>query len=253
MGRHMNRGKKFLAYVLIMALLWVMPISVSADNVDSGDTVTENTTDSVVTGDTSDNANEAENSDNSPESDREPEVPELGCDGQFPWLFKLRIEYVLNGGKNNKENYRTVDEGDTLILKDPTKKGYIFKGWYSDKNYKNKVTKLVSKGGEDITLYAKWEKVKTQKASITSLKIKNGKKAKLRIKKLKNADGYQVLYGTNKRLKKNVKTLTVKKNTVILKNLKNKTYYVKVRAYWIDSAGKKIYGKYSAVKQTVRK
>ena len=63
------------------------------------------------------------------------------------------------------------------------------------------------------------------------------------------AKGYEITYATDKKFKKNCKVVTTKAKSTTLKKLQpKKTYYVKVRAYKLDSAGNKIYGKYSAVK-----
>ena len=67
-------------------------------------------------------------------------------------------------------------------------------------------------------------------------------------KKVSGAKGYEIKYTTDKKFKKSVKTATsTKTNKTISKLKKNKTYYVKVRAYKIDSAGQKVPGKYSKV------
>ena len=74
-------------------------------------------------------------------------------------LTKYKITYKLNGGKNAKKNptaytYKT----STIKLKNPTRKGYVFKGWYLDKKFKKKVT-VINKGSSgNKTLYAKWKK-----------------------------------------------------------------------------------------------
>lgn len=72
---------------------------------------------------------------------------------------KYTITYKLNGGKNNSKNpssyYVTTS---TITLKNPTRKGYVFKGWYKDSKYKNKVTKIKKKSTGNVTLYAKWKK-----------------------------------------------------------------------------------------------
>lgn len=74
-------------------------------------------------------------------------------------LTKYKITYKLNGGKNAKKNptaytYKTL----TIKLKNPTRKGYVFKGWYLDKKFKKKVT-VINKGSSgNKTLYAKWKK-----------------------------------------------------------------------------------------------
>ena len=72
---------------------------------------------------------------------------------------KYTITYKLNGGKNNSKNpssyYVTTS---TITLKNPTRAGYVFKGWYKDSKYKNKVTKIKKGSTGKVTLYAKWKK-----------------------------------------------------------------------------------------------
>lgn len=74
-------------------------------------------------------------------------------------LTKYKITYKLNGGKNAKKNptsytYKT----STIKLKNPTRKGYVFKGWYLDKKYKKRVTAINKGSSGNKTLYAKWKK-----------------------------------------------------------------------------------------------
>ena len=66
-----------------------------------------------------------------------------------------RITYKLNGGKNTKSNPSTYSVTSSISLKNPSRKGYSFKGWYSDSKYKNKVTSIKTRTG-NLTLYAKW-------------------------------------------------------------------------------------------------
>lgn len=74
---------------------------------------------------------------------------------------KYTITYELNGGKNNSKNpskyYVTTS---TIKLKNPTRTGYTFKGWYSDSKYKNKVTNIKKGSTGDKKFYAKWEQNK---------------------------------------------------------------------------------------------
>ncbi len=82
------------------------------------------------------------------------------------------------------------------------------------------------------------------------MKKQKGKKAKVSWKAVKNADGYQVVYATDKKMKKGVKKSSTKKTSYTIKKLKRgKKYFVKVRAYQKDQAGKKVYGSYSSVKK----
>ncbi|MCI8363465.1 MAG: family 43 glycosylhydrolase [Eubacterium sp.] len=86
------------------------------------------------------------------------------------------------------------------------------------------------------------------KAKIKSLKKGKKNQAKLVIKKVKGATGYEVVYAKNKKFSK-AKKLSTKKTSVTLKKLKKGTYYVKVRAYKTAVKGKKSYGSYSSLKK----
>lgn len=91
--------------------------------------------------------------------------------------------------------------------------------------------------------------VSVDKVKSVSAKKQKGNKAKLSWKKVKGADGYRIVYSTDKKLKKSVKKVSTSKTSYTLKKLsKGKKYYVKVQAYKKDKSGKKVYGSYSAVK-----
>ena len=157
------------------------------------------------------------------------------------------ITYKLNGGVNSEQNPSAYYK-QKITLKKPTRKNYIFIGWYTDKKCQNKISKITKKNKKNLTLYAKWKKVTPKKVTVSSLKNSKGGKAVLKFKKLSGAAGYEILYGTSKKLKADASTTTTKKTSVTLKGLeKGKTYYVKVRAYQTDSTGKAVYGSYSKV------
>ncbi len=71
---------------------------------------------------------------------------------------------------------------------------------------------------------------------------------RIAIKKVSEAEGYQIIYATNKTFTKNKKTIWIKNNKATIQTIKNlkakKTYYIKIRSY------KKVDGKrlYSNVK-----
>lgn len=72
---------------------------------------------------------------------------------------QYQITYNLNGGKNNKKNPKTYKiTSKTIKLSNPSKKGYVFKGWYCDKKCTKKVTSIKKGSTGKITLYAKWKK-----------------------------------------------------------------------------------------------
>lgn len=67
------------------------------------------------------------------------------------------ITYKLNKGKNNKSNPASYTKKTaTIKLKNASRKGYTFKGWYSDKKYQNKVTQIKKGSTGNVTFYAKW-------------------------------------------------------------------------------------------------
>ena len=103
-----------------------------------------------------------------------------------------------------------------------------------------KATSCYKAASKKVTIYAV-----PAKAKLKEVKSAKGK-VEAEWKKDSNASGYQVLYSTDKKMKK-AKTMNCNKKdtTATIKNLKkNKTCYVKVRAYkTID--GKKYYGAYS--------
>ena len=114
------------------------------------------------------------------------------------WAKTYTITYKLNGGTNSKsipKRYTKIDS--TITLKNPTRKGYTFKGWYSDSKYKKKVTKIASGSTGNKTLYAKW--------------VKNTYKITYKLNSGKNST-------------KNPKTYTVTTKTITLKNPTRKGY-----------------------------
>jgi len=151
------------------------------------------------------------------------------------------VQFASSGG--SKVQNQQVKEGQKAVMpKNPTRKDYNFTGWYNGSqkyNFSSAVT-------GDLKLTAKWKKVTVAKATLLKVTNKKGKKASLKIKKVSGAKGYQVLYALDKKFKKGKKQISFKKTTkTITKLKKGKTYYFKVRAYKLDSTGKKVYGKYS--------
>ena len=70
---------------------------------------------------------------------------------------EYKITYYLNGGKNNSVNPTSyIDTTPTITLKNPTRTGYTFGGWYSDSKYTKKVTTIPKGSSGNKNLYAKW-------------------------------------------------------------------------------------------------
>ena len=100
-------------------------------------------------------------------------------------------------------------------------------------------------------------KIVAKPKSASIKKVKAAKKAISVIwKKVSGVKGYQVQVATDKKFKKNKKTVTIKKQRTTkatVKKLKaKKKYYVRVRTYKIAN-GKKVYSAWSKVKSVKTK
>lgn len=69
-----------------------------------------------------------------------------------------KITYKLDGGVNHEQNPATYTINDEIVLKEPTKEGYTFAGWYTDSKFtESKKISVISKGSVgNKVLYAKW-------------------------------------------------------------------------------------------------
>ena len=80
------------------------------------------------------------------------------CDLEYTAHWEVdvfTVDYVLNGGTNPSKNPTAITVLDEFALKDPTRTGYTFKGWYLDDAFTLPVSSL-SNITSDITLYARF-------------------------------------------------------------------------------------------------
>lgn len=158
------------------------------------------------------------------------------------------IQYVLAGGSNSQSNPTTVGE-EEVIFEDPTRSGYTFEGWYTSADYSEMITDLSEGEKEDITVYAKWKKVSTGKTEISEVTNKGSSGLTVTLSKVSGASGYVIECSTDN----SFQVIAKKKTTSSIKAVSvtglsaGKTYYVRARAYKLDSTDTRIYGKYSTV------
>ncbi len=99
-------------------------------------------------------------------------------------------------------------------------------------------------------MYAQWVRItKPQRVAIPSFTANENGQLKVKIDAVSGAEGYEISYSTSKDFSSNVKKVSTYYTSKTLKNLqRGKIYYIRVRAYKVDSMDRKIYGKYSAVR-----
>ncbi len=158
-----------------------------------------------------------------------------------------------NGGTNLNYQKISIAVGDELdALPTVQRANYTFKGWFTKPSGGTKVTKS-SIPVRDSVLYAQWTRVtKPQRASVPVLTSKGNGSLRVKLKSVSGAEGYEIAYSTDSSFSTGVKKVSTYYTTKTLKKLKQgESYYVRVRAYKLDSMGRKIYGSYSAKKGIV--
>lgn len=168
--------------------------------------------------------------------------------GSTAKVSSCRVNYYPNGGQGSTVAKKIKKNAKLGTLPKVKRNGYTFDGWYTAKTKGTKVS-VNTKVTKNLNLYAHWSKVKVARASVKKLTNVKGRKAVVTLNKVSGARGYQIVYANNAKFK-GAKGITTSKTSVTLNNLqKNKTYYVKVRAYKLDSSGRKVFGSYSMVKK----
>ena len=74
----------------------------------------------------------------------------------IPALDTGNISYHTDGGTLAPDTPRYYEEGDILDIPNPTKKGYVFEGWYTDPDFKNSFNGNTTGMEGILDLYAKW-------------------------------------------------------------------------------------------------
>lgn len=73
---------------------------------------------------------------------------------------KYSITYELDGGKNNEDNPKSYyNTSGTITLKDPTRTGYIFGGWFLDRKFKKQIKTISGADNTNYVIYAKWTEI----------------------------------------------------------------------------------------------
>lgn len=116
---------------------------------------------------------------------------------------------------------------------------------------KTEITVTASLKGKKTTVLKIPVSITPIRQSVLALKSSKSRQMAASWKKDTRATGYQIMYSTDKKFRKNVKTVNIKKykttHCTVKKLARNKRYYVRVRSYKKVSGGK-LYGSWSSTK-----
>ena len=116
---------------------------------------------------------------------------------------------------------------------------------------KTEITVTASLKGKKTTVLKIPVSITPIRQSAPALKSSKSRQMTVSWKKDTRATGYQIMYSTDKKFHKNVKTVNIKKykttRCTVKKLARNKRYYVRVRSYKKVSGGK-LYGSWSSTK-----
>ena len=207
-------------------------------------------------------------------------APEVNATGEEikSVTYTVNVSYDENQGAASAGGEFTA--GDFCLLTATAKEGFAFDGWYIDgkkvssnasyrfavKSNVNVEAKFINKNSGSSVSTSNTTETKpnqTQNNSTTSTQKLSIKKLASKRKalvvywnKIANVSGYQIQVATDKKFKKNKKTITVAKQNASKKTVKKlkpkKKYFVRVRAYKIVD-GKKVFGKWSKIKSVKAK
>lgn len=151
---------------------------------------------------------------------RSPYAPDV-CFKSFEFMFFVsgtegvtasnnayKINYVLDGGKNDTQNVDIYpqyvkDSMTDFVLKTPTKTNYVFEGWYLDSTFTTEIEKIDANLSGNISLFAKWRYSDTV-YYLTSLevdKIYEYSKAEKNLNGLNLEGSANLIYGQSIKLK----------------------------------------------------
>lgn len=173
-------------------------------------------------------------------------VKAVTVDDLKDYVSVVKVNLDANRGTADAAVYY-VQEGQAYgSLPSAARDGYQFAGWYTKKSGGTKVTE--STNAQAGTLYAHWNASAVPgKTTIKSLKA-GTKSFTVTFGKVKGAKGYRIDYSVNKNFKNAKKVYTNKTSATVKKLKSNQNYYVRVRAYTVDSNAKKVFGKAGSAK-----
>ena len=167
-------------------------------------------------------------------------------------LTYIQHEYNIHlnacGGQISSADKTVLSDTYVGSLGTPVKKNALFLGWYTANVGGSQYTSTTIMPANNVTLYAHWEKVSVGRCRRPSAVNVKTRKAVITVRPVSYVKGYEFSWSTRRDMKKAKVKRTHSTKLTISRLTKNKTYYIRVRAYRNDSTGKRIYGKWSDIR-----
>ena len=173
-----------------------------------------------------------------------------------PIVITYKVNFDPNGGIYNGDNLE-IEEGkpfgfsysDGMIMR----KGYLFAGWYTAPVGGERVKSDTIFDGTTTTLYAHWVKVFTGKVwSFEAVSYTSGRLTVEVQRPATSVSGYEVSFSTDGKTwykrEQNITWENAPVSIIYLSELLSGKYKVRVRAFRYDSAGEKVFGAWSGIK-----
>ena len=167
-------------------------------------------------------------------------------------LTYIQHEYNIHlnacGGQISSADKTVLSDTYVGSLGTPVKKNALFLGWYTANVGGSQYTSTTIMPANNVTLSAHWEKVSVGRCRRPSAVNVKTRKAVITVRPVSYVKGYEFSWSTRRDMKKAKVKRTHSTKLTISRLTKNKTYYIRVRAYRNDSTGKRIYGKWSDIR-----
>ena len=167
-------------------------------------------------------------------------------------LTYIQHEYNIHlnacGGQISSADKTVLSDTYVGSLGTPVKKNALFLGWYTASVGGSQYTSTTIMPANNVTLYAHWEKVSVGRCRRPSAVNVKTLKAVITVRPVSYVKVYEFSWSTRRDMKKAKVKRTHSTKLTISRLTKNKTYYIRVRAYRNDSTGKRVYGKWSDIR-----
>ena len=167
-------------------------------------------------------------------------------------LTYIQHEYNIHlnacGGQISSADKTVLSDIYVGSLGTPVKKNALFLGWYTASVGGSQYTSTTIMPANNVTLYAHWEKVSVGRCRRPSAVNVKTRKAVITVRPVSYVKGYEFSWSIRRDMKKAKVKRTHSTKLTISRLTKNKTYYIRVRAYRSDSTGKRVYGKWSDIR-----